>query len=511
MKAHLMYRDRDFSIDAPLPANAEALRQDLELTTLFDAMAAGDKLIRTSVEAALLSSCALELDTIRYRQAILVDCIENPAVVRQIYDLAGEAIENERRKFWHWADSPSSILHRSVNVLDMFTGVLKTLRGLAAEHGGHFRSDGFSALMAMLQRELGPDYFHEVEMQLRRLRFRGGILMSATLGRGNRGEAYVLRRPLKEGTWLQRFFGLLPQLGTGGKRLRFDIDARDESGWKARSELEDRGVNLVANALAQSVDHILSFLLMLRIELGFYLGAVNLRAALSADGAPVCMPDAAEERRLTAVGLYDACLALRTSQQVIANDIEASGKSLVVITGANRGGKTTFLRAVGLAQVMMQAGLFVPARHFAAGLCDRLLTHFRREEDATMTSGKFDEELARMDALADLVTPRTLFLFNESFAATNEREGAEVADQITSALLERGVRIVFVTHLYTFARGLFDRRRDAGVFLRAERPNCDEPSFKLIYGEPLQTSFGPELFRKIFDVNANKNGIIIEN
>ena len=105
------------------------------------------------------------------------------------------------------------------------------------------------------------------------------------------------------------------------------------------------------------------------------------------------------------------------------NSVEADGKNLTIVTGANQGGKSSFLRGIGLAQLMMQCGMFAGAESFAADLCAALFTHYKREEDATMKSGKFDEEIARMSDIVDGITPNSLVLFNESFAATNEREG----------------------------------------------------------------------------------------
>jgi hypothetical protein len=95
----------------------------------------------------------------------------------------------------------------------------------------------------------------------------------------------------------------------------------------------------------------------------------------------------------------------------VDNDVQADGKDLVIITGANTGGKSTMLRSIGLAQVMMQCGMFVPATMFRAEICPRILTHYKREEDTTMKSGKFDEELARMSRLRrDNIPYRFLFL-----------------------------------------------------------------------------------------------------
>ncbi|HOV67273.1 MAG TPA: hypothetical protein PLI31_02815 [Methanoregulaceae archaeon] len=91
-----------------------------------------------------------------------------------------------------------------------------------------------------------------------------------------------------------------------------------------------------------------------------------------------------------------------------------------------------------------------------------------------------------------------MVLFNESFAATNEREGSEIARQIVCALLERRIRVVFVTHLSEFARTLNERRMKNALFLRAEREADGTRSFRVTVGEPLQTSHGEDLYARIF-------------
>ena len=92
-----------------------------------------------------------------------------------------------------------------------------------------------------------------------------------------------------------------------------------------------------------------------------------------------------------------------------------------------------------------------------------------------------------------------MLLFNESFAATNEREGSEIAGQIVRALSERGVRILFVTHLYELSRWLYSTKNERALFLRAERGENGERSFKLSEGKPLQTSYGVDLYQQIFE------------
>jgi DNA mismatch repair ATPase MutS len=210
---------------------------------------------------------------------------------------------------------------------------------------------------------------------------------------------------------------------------------------------------------------------------------------LLALGAPVAFPTATASGlpRFSCEELYDVCLALSMNRRPVGNDVVADGKILIVATGANQGGKTTFLRSVGLAQLAMQCGMFVAAERFQANLVGGVFTHFRREEDATMRSGKFDEELSRMNDIVEVLAPRSLVLFNESFAATNEREGSEIARQIVSALLERAHKIVFVSHQFAFAHGFFERGSALALFLRADRLEDGRRTFKLIEGEPLET------------------------
>jgi DNA mismatch repair ATPase MutS len=264
--------------------------------------------------------------------------------------------------------------------------------------------------------------------------------------------------------------------------------------------MRGRGIALAASALAQSVDHILSYFTQLRAELGFYVGCLNLRDALDRFGALTCRPEPepAGEPVLEAHGLYDACLSLAMVGRVVGSDIEAGARTLVVITGANRGGKSTFLRSLGLAQLMMQCGMFVPAESFRADLRDGLLTHFKREEDATLRSGKLDEELGRMSAIVDQVRPGSLVLLNESFASTNEREGSEIGRQIVGALLEAGIKVGYVTHMFDLASWFHAARSDEALFLRAERLPDGRRTFRLIEGEPLPTSHGQDIYRRIF-------------
>ena len=500
MKAFLMYRDRDIDPVEKLPANAAALTQDLELDTLFGAMAAGDNFLLEVAKKTVLTRLD-EPEAILYRQHILADCLERSAIIREMYAIAVEAIEREK-KVWGWGHYPEGMLHRSVEVIKLLVDLLKRLRHIADAHGAEFRSEGLTTLFRMLARELDDEYLGSVEDHLRRLEFRDGVLMSAELDDGNKGSRYVLRKPLiTKQNWVERLQVRMERLLTGDRSdFVYEIPDRDESGFRALTELRGRGIGLVAGALGQSTDHILGFFRMLRSELGFYVGCMNLRDRLAGKGEPICFPEpfAAGKAILSVRGLYDLCLSLSVKERVVGNDVRADDKLLVMITGANRGGKSTFLRGIGLAQLMMQCGMFVPAEAFRANVCDGIFTHYKREEDSSMKSGKLDEELGRMSAIVDNMTPNSIVLLNESFASTNEKEGSEIARQIVRALLETGIKVIYVTHLFDLAQRFYLAKMDAALFLRAERLTDGRRTFRLVEGEPLPTSYGEDLYRRIF-------------
>jgi DNA mismatch repair ATPase MutS len=496
VKVCLMYRDRDFDLEQNVPWNAPDLMQDLQLDTIFAAMALGDKFLHKVAKSAVLSGLDNGPDVIYYRQAVHKDCLNNSSTVRGLYKLAVDAVEDRRKSYWGSGVSnyPPSILSGAVETLQIFLGTLKTLRSIADQEADKFESQGFKEFFARIKSEISNDYLVESAEHLKELRFRGGILIGARLGRGNKGSSYVLRKPNKQRRWIQRMFERGPRTYT----LR--TDDRSEDAARELGELKNRGINSVANATAQSAEHVMNFLVMLQTELAFYLGCANLGARLAEMGEPVCfpVPAPAGERSLSLDGLYDISLALGMGQQVVANDINGDNKSLIVVTGANKGGKTTFLRSIGLSQMMMQCGMFVPARSFSASLCAGLFTHFKRKEDVKMESGKLDEELSRMSQVADHLTANSLVLFNEAFAGTNEREGSEIARQIVAALSERHVRVVFVSHLYPFAHGVYEGRTEEVLFLRAARNADGTRTYKLSEGEPLDTSYGVDLYNRIF-------------
>ncbi|MET8405382.1 hypothetical protein [Streptomyces sp900116325] len=314
MKAFLLYPDRDLDLDAGLPPEEPDLTRDLGLDTLFDAMADGDTFIRDVAQRVMLASLT-EPEEIVYRQSVLGDCLTHPDAVRELYAIAVDTINGERRVFGSFLRSPDSILRRSTDVLDLFVEMLHRLRKIGDDHAADFHSAGFTRFFEMLAEELDDTYFKRVQDHLGRLKFKSGVLVSASLGQGCNGTGYVLRRPHPRRRWRDRLTGTAPPSYT------YRIPDRDEAGAQALSELRGQGLNLAADALARSADHILSFFTMLRRELGFYIGCLNLHEQLTAKGEPVCFPDPLPAGRpvLSCRSLHDICLALRRDGRVAAS------------------------------------------------------------------------------------------------------------------------------------------------------------------------------------------------
>ncbi len=507
MRPRLLHPERDPVLTGRLPRQARALVDDLELRPLIDAMSRGDAFVADVARQCLLRP-SNDIAEITYRQRVLADCLANADLARSLFTLATTALERAEQTSWAFMPRrPESVVRFSRDVLQEYLRAFRELRRLTDEHAESFASPGLRSFFAMVRQELDDAFLREFEGQLRELRFEQGIRVSARLGTGNKATDHVLLRATRLdrlvstrlGAWVSRL------RGSSEPHFTYQLEQHDEGAVRAHSELRDKALEEIAEVLAGATDHVIGFFSALRTQMAFYVGCLNLAEGLAGLGAPTCVPEplpiAASAH--SAQGLYDASLALTVGRQVVDNDLDADGITLVLLTGANQGGKTTLLRSVGVAQLLMQSGAFVPARSYRASVAPGVFTHFRREEDASMSSGKLDEELARMSDIVDELAPGSLLLLNESFSATNEREGSEIARQIVGAVTEAGTRVFFVTHLSEYARERFEQRRSDTLCLLAERRPDGARTFKLRAGAPQVTSHGSDVYREVFEAEAS--------
>lgn len=492
MKVYLMYPDRDFNLKKELPPHAMDLVKDLGFDVIVRHMSRGDEFLR-NVAMNVLFYPEKDTSVIRYRQEIVKDCLEHPDVVRRLYQIPISIKESKRKRWWGvfgWK-TPNNVLNGARNALEAMLGGLKELRRIADENLEKFRSRGFKRFFEMLQEELDDEYLSKMGEHLENLKFQKGVLLSVRLGKGNEGEDHTLSKPRGK-NWFQRIF-------EREKVFSYKLHPRDEIGSKVLESIVNLGLKDIATNVAIAADHVESFFNTLQLELAFYVACLNLVESLRTIGISFSFPEVfpTNEERIVFRNLKDIALALSQGTNVVGNELEAERKRLFVIMGANRGGKTTFLRSVGQAQIMAQAGMFVAAESASISVRDGVFTHFRRKEDANLKRGKFEEELERVSKMLDHVSASSLILFNESFSSTNEYEGSEVAHQIVKALIDSGVRVFYVTHMFDLARRFLDDEKV--VFLVAERKENGERTFKVKEGKPTETSFGLDLYREIFE------------
>ena len=487
MKAHLMFQEKVFEIKGKKNSQQEDIMNDLEIEFIISEMSQKDKIINETCQEVFLNPL-LHKDEIIYRQNNLTDAISNKKIIRELYEITLET-EKKRSDSWAWLSSKHllSIYSSSVELLQIYVEMLHKLRLVTDKSIGSFKSRGFTNLFKLLQKELSDDYFDTARKQLEDLSRTDGTLISSKFGDSLQGTGYTLRERDKKSFSMKWVFA-----------QSYSLAPRDERGAKDIEHRRMRAKNGPANVLAQAAENLEYFFSMLRRELAFFVGCINLFETIEKNNMTICMPSILVEESFDREWkeLFDLGLLLTKTRNIIGNESITNDKNLFIITGANQGGKTSFLRSIGQAQIMAQCGMFVCANEYKVPIRNGIFTHFKREEDDTLTSGKLDEEMRRLSKIVDQLKDNSLILFNESFASTNEREGSEINNQITRALVESHVEVFSVTHLNTYATSFLDEKNVC--FLRAQRLSDGRRTFKIQRGIPLTTAFGKDLYDQIF-------------
>ncbi|MBF6150019.1 MutS-related protein [Nocardia nova] len=467
--------------------NGAAVADDLNLGEMFAVMAAGDEFV-ASVVKVIVPAGLTDVETIRYRQGVLANFSAEPEMLRALYAIATEAT-TVRRWMVGRGRAPRSKLGLALQPLTALVGQLRKLRQTCEEYARACTSDGLVRFRELMIEMLDEDYLAGLETHLAALYFDDGVQFSAVLGPGNKADRIVLHEPPRNAK--RSLFG---RRSGAGFEATSDFDLPDDP----LSAVIEPALDTVAEVVSGATDSVQDFFRHLRTELAFYLGCLNLRERFGRTGTPMCYPVPVSGTPTLQCGdLRDAVLCL-SSGDVVGNDVDAAGVTFFVVSGANSGGKSTFLRSVGTAQVMMQAGMFVTAAAFTADVRNGLFTHFVRAEDPDMEHGRLDEELARMREVTEALRQGGMLLCNEPFASTNDREAAAIADPIMSALLDSGVKVVLVTHLYDFVRQRYATGRDTDLFLRAQRAPDGRRTYRVAAGAPEATSHGADIYARIF-------------
>lgn len=196
-------------------------------------------------------------------------------------------------------------------------------------------------------------------------------------------------------------------------------------------------------------------------EIQFYLSWYDYTSDLRRNGSHFCRPELSLTDKAECVtGCFDLALAkylIPHQQKAVSNDYSLSQEErIIVVTGPNQGGKTTFARTFGQIHYIAALGLPVPARSAALFLPDAFYTHFEREESLQENHGKLQDELVRIYEILQQATPDSLIALNEIFASTTLEDAVSLSREIIQQIALLDCTCIWVTFLDELA--VIDRK-----------------------------------------------------
>lgn len=432
---------------------------------------------------ALFSRLPRDPETIAYRQAVLEDLLANPALAERFASLLpvmdslfDSAHRMEREMPW---------LHEVVwragelqNIIDCFEGMGDILR--AAE--GSLHSEGLRRLTDEVRAAQGdPKYqslLRELPGLLARLQSTASITIGVNLDASLRPVGATLlsvnEKPFTEQSLLNRLFGVqrgqegIAPLHSVPKRgmdmpayLGDEIDPLMVPLFADLANVLEKTAIPIADQLNQYASLHGQLFKDLRQSLVFYLGALRFIRRFRELGLEMCKPQIApaDERRCEVQDAYNVHLVLRQADRedgkppaIVRNDIRMGPDGhILILTGPNRGGKTTYMQGVALAHLLAQAGCYVPGTQAAVSPLDHLFTHFPLEEKPDSNAGRFGEEAMRLGEIFEQVTRHSLVLLNETLSSTSFSESLYLAQDLVLILRRVGARAIYATHLHELA------------------------------------------------------------
>lgn len=466
-----------------------AAARDLDLDQLLQAFSPHQEHRREIYK--VLGMLCQDPVVIQYRQEVLVDLLGNPAVVDRLGELL-PAVDALGRSA-HRLVQDMTTLHEVTWRMGELQSIIDVIQGLARifEDFPQLNSAGLGALRDAVTGVRDDVTFQNLERELpdllAQLRTSASVTIGVNLDQYLRPvEATLLavnEQRFSDQSLLKRLFGSQPEPMQGIAPLH-GVPKREVSGPYALpvdpelgravepmmvplfddlAKVLEKTTRPITKALKQYVEINSRMFVNLRQDLIYYLGALRFLRRLKEYKLPVCQPELApvQDRICQVEGTYNANLALRLDaenpgqgleQVIVRNDIcmGPEGRALI-LTGPNRGGKTTYLQAVGLVHVLAQAGLFVPGEQARLSPVDQVFTHFPLEEKLEEDTGRFGDEARRLSEIFQQVTPHSLVLLNEALSGTSAGESLYLAQDVVRILRRVGARLVYSTHLHELA------------------------------------------------------------
>lgn len=192
-------------------------------------------------------------------------------------------------------------------------------------------------------------------------------------------------------------------------------------------------------------------------EVQFYVAYLGLIGPLRRADLSFCYPGvSSKSKEVRAEDTFDIALALKRvaeEQRVVPNDFElGKGERVIVVSGPNQGGKTTFARTFGQLHHLARLGCPVPGARARLFLCDRIFTHFEKQEKVEDLRSKLEEELLRVRDMLSEASSRSVVIMNESLASTTAEDALLLGREVIAKLIELDALAVYVTFIDELSR-----------------------------------------------------------
>jgi len=269
--------------------------------------------------------------------------------------------------------------------------------------------------------------------------------------------------------------------------------------YTAMNDLLRRSLKDLRSHLQEGILASIRSLLALQEELAFLCQCAGYIRKLSDSHLSLVFPQAGEYTEIHALAnplLLEKCRA----SAIVASDLSFRGQGCVyVLTGPNSGGKTVYTTAAGVAQILYQLGLPIPARSAVMRSYTTLVTHFVRETSRE-TESRLANEASRLKEVLDQVDRDTLLLLDETFSSTSAYDGLYLAEALMQYLLRTGCDCIYVTHLHGLSERIIALRQsgETRVQMLAAQAESGRRTYKIVPTEknPLPTSMAEDIIRE---------------
>ncbi len=425
-----------------------------------------------------------DTEVLAYRNEVFGDLLENPSLVKTFNSLLPILSDIMELRRLEADNGDTNDYLSSITEIELYISCIDTLDDGLSAVKDNIKGKAFKILCERINELADSEYYSELNERLCELTSRVRDIKSVTVGVNldaqlrpqSAGVLSINPEAFRSGDVLEKILRLNfkdDQYTCIANLVPFD-KKQTETQKTALALAFNSAINDVYKSSLRSWKKIVQqyvlentdFLLNLMPEIEFLVKGTRLLSRLRERGCALCAPTVAphSDNAFSAKGLYNPVVALKVDGEIITNDLVFDDKARIyVLSGPNRGGKSVITCALGIAQVMFQLGLFIPADEVSISTVDAIYTHFPTGADDTIDKGRLGEECARLSEIFESVSSHSLVLLDESLSSTGSYEASYIGAEVLAGFSSVGCRVLFSTHLHELAAMIDDINKKTAV------------------------------------------------